>query len=340
LGRCYGPLGHFQDPVFTQSTRPVSPFRHLGWAREAGRADRGTAAPRDPRWVAQGRRPHPIHPGPRPQLEVSRRVVVDAYSQLAAEGYLELRQGARPRVSEAAMPRENTATEPAFRLPSRGSTFGLERRTCRASRTARGCPRCAMRSRRSRMRISSMGIQAASPHRAPRGGYVGRVRGVAAVKELADAIHVARTEGAHGRTFCLGRGFAAKRRGSTVAHTDRPERQQAADRAMRHYRGDVHQLLRRSADRGARREPRSRMDAAASNPGAAYRAPGQRGNDYADRCGEGIGAGVAGRGATREPGAAPQCTRKARREVESRHPENAGTIDDQGSRRAREHRRT
>jgi GntR family transcriptional regulator/MocR family aminotransferase len=34
------------------------------------------------------------------QLEVSRRVVVDAYAQLAAEGYLTLRQGARPRVSE------------------------------------------------------------------------------------------------------------------------------------------------------------------------------------------------------------------------------------------------
>src|SRR4029450_1187658 len=36
------------------------------------------------------------------QLGVSRRVVVDAYAQLAAEGYLVLRQGARPRVSEAA----------------------------------------------------------------------------------------------------------------------------------------------------------------------------------------------------------------------------------------------
>lgn len=36
------------------------------------------------------------------QLGVSRRVVVDAYAQLAAEGYLNLRQGARPRVSDAA----------------------------------------------------------------------------------------------------------------------------------------------------------------------------------------------------------------------------------------------
>ena len=35
------------------------------------------------------------------QLGVSRRVAVDAYEQLAAEGYLALRQGARPRVSES-----------------------------------------------------------------------------------------------------------------------------------------------------------------------------------------------------------------------------------------------
>jgi GntR family transcriptional regulator / MocR family aminotransferase len=36
------------------------------------------------------------------QLGISRRVVVDAYAQLAAEGYLALRQGARPRVAEGA----------------------------------------------------------------------------------------------------------------------------------------------------------------------------------------------------------------------------------------------
>jgi GntR family transcriptional regulator / MocR family aminotransferase len=47
------------------------------------------------------------------QLGVSRRVAVEAYSQLAAEGYLSLRQGARPRVSAAAgaagAPRERQA---------------------------------------------------------------------------------------------------------------------------------------------------------------------------------------------------------------------------------------
>lgn len=44
------------------------------------------------------------------QLGVSRRIAVDAYAQLAAEGYLTLRQGARPRVSESATTAEPAAT--------------------------------------------------------------------------------------------------------------------------------------------------------------------------------------------------------------------------------------
>jgi GntR family transcriptional regulator / MocR family aminotransferase len=44
------------------------------------------------------------------QLGISRRVVVEAYAQLAAEGYLVLRQGARPKVSEAARPREDASS--------------------------------------------------------------------------------------------------------------------------------------------------------------------------------------------------------------------------------------
>jgi GntR family transcriptional regulator / MocR family aminotransferase len=47
------------------------------------------------------------------QLGVSRRVVVDAYAQLAAEGYLLLRQGARPRVSDTAAAGEPVAAEPS-----------------------------------------------------------------------------------------------------------------------------------------------------------------------------------------------------------------------------------
>ena len=51
------------------------------------------------------------------QLGVSRRVVVDAYDQLAAEGYLSLRQGARPRVSGAAAKAKRAASAPAVPPP-------------------------------------------------------------------------------------------------------------------------------------------------------------------------------------------------------------------------------
>ena len=53
------------------------------------------------------------------QLGVSRRVAVDAYSQLAAEGYLVLRQGARPRVSDAAAVAQQAADAPAPEPPAR-----------------------------------------------------------------------------------------------------------------------------------------------------------------------------------------------------------------------------
>ena len=37
------------------------------------------------------------------QLGISRRIVVETYTQLAAEGYLDVRQGARPRIADAAL---------------------------------------------------------------------------------------------------------------------------------------------------------------------------------------------------------------------------------------------
>ena len=61
------------------------------------------------------------------QLGVSRRVIVDAYGQLAAEGYVSLRQGARPRVSaNAASAPAGLADAPrpartALRLPAGGA---------------------------------------------------------------------------------------------------------------------------------------------------------------------------------------------------------------------------
>src|ERR1700728_3770466 len=48
------------------------------------------------------------------QLGVSRRVVVDAYAQLGAGGYLTLRQGARPQVSETAAPTPRAASTAAL----------------------------------------------------------------------------------------------------------------------------------------------------------------------------------------------------------------------------------
>ena len=51
------------------------------------------------------------------QIGVSRRVVVDAYAQLSAEGYLTLRQGARPRVSAAAAGARPAPAAPTRPLP-------------------------------------------------------------------------------------------------------------------------------------------------------------------------------------------------------------------------------
>jgi GntR family transcriptional regulator / MocR family aminotransferase len=53
------------------------------------------------------------------QLGVSRRIAVDAYAQLAAEGYLVLRQGARPHVSDAAPAAAAIASAPAPEPPPR-----------------------------------------------------------------------------------------------------------------------------------------------------------------------------------------------------------------------------
>src|SRR4051794_40855075 len=51
------------------------------------------------------------------QLGVSRRIVVDAYAQLAAEGYLTLRQGARPTVNESFEPVEPATAEVGLAAP-------------------------------------------------------------------------------------------------------------------------------------------------------------------------------------------------------------------------------
>ena len=51
------------------------------------------------------------------ELGVSRPIVVDAYAQLAGEGYLELRPGTRPRVTDCAGPCQPPATRRPDPLP-------------------------------------------------------------------------------------------------------------------------------------------------------------------------------------------------------------------------------
>jgi GntR family transcriptional regulator/MocR family aminotransferase len=114
------------------------------------------------------------------QLGVSRRIVVDAYQQLAAEGYLELRQGARPQIAEtcagaeAPIARRRRLTHPRFDFrPSRPDLPSFPR---------------AMWLRSLRSALSAM-KDAELDYGDPRGsdtlrevmaGYLGRVRGVVA----------------------------------------------------------------------------------------------------------------------------------------------------------------
>jgi GntR family transcriptional regulator/MocR family aminotransferase len=115
------------------------------------------------------------------QLDVSRRVVVDAYGQLAAEGYLALRQGARPRVSDAAVPRERTSSEPIAPAPAPRFDFRP------SAPDVSGFPRTAwLRSVREGLATMTdadfgygdpRGVEAL---RSALAEYLGRVRGVAA----------------------------------------------------------------------------------------------------------------------------------------------------------------
>ena len=106
--------------------------------RHARRADRGAAAAGDPRGRAAGRRAVPSTRDLARQLGVSRRVAVDAYAQLAAEGYLSLRQGARPRVAEGRRGRRGAGAGRSAAAPRRRATT-----SARASRTSSAFPRAA-----------------------------------------------------------------------------------------------------------------------------------------------------------------------------------------------------
>ena len=166
-------------PAMDETSQPIelllSVTRTLPHARGA---DRGSAAARDPEGTLKAGARVPSTRDLARQLDISRRVVVGAYEQLAAEGYLALRQGARPRVSGAALRgdhriRAGPAPQPTFDFHPRAPDVSQFPRTAwlrLAPRGAGGDDQRRPRLRRPR------GVAAA---RRP-GGYLGRVRGVAA----------------------------------------------------------------------------------------------------------------------------------------------------------------
>jgi GntR family transcriptional regulator / MocR family aminotransferase len=113
------------------------------------------------------------------ELGVSRGVVVEAYAQLAAEGYLVARQGAPTRVSEAASPGPGAVPEPAGERPPRFD--------CRTGRPDVALfPRSAWLAslRRALRDAPDARLDYGDPRGAPElraalARYLGRVRGVA-----------------------------------------------------------------------------------------------------------------------------------------------------------------
>jgi GntR family transcriptional regulator/MocR family aminotransferase len=115
------------------------------------------------------------------QLGVSRRVVVNAYAQLDAEGYLVVRQGAQPRVSSNATGSSSATPMPPRPVPA--PRFDLRASVPDLS----GFPRAAWL-RSLREALSSMpdaefdygDLRGVEPLRVALAGYLGRVRGVVA----------------------------------------------------------------------------------------------------------------------------------------------------------------
>ena len=125
------------------------------------------------------------------QLGVSRRVVVDAYAQLAAEGYLRLRQGARPRVSDTAAvgPGAGAAAAPA----APAARFDFRPSVPDVSAFPRAAWLRSLRHALATMTDADLGY--GDPRGAPAlrlalADYLGRVRGV-----VADPEHIVVTNG-------------------------------------------------------------------------------------------------------------------------------------------------
>jgi GntR family transcriptional regulator/MocR family aminotransferase len=118
------------------------------------------------------------------QITVSRRVVVDAYAQLAAEGYLGLRPGARPRVSAAAaLAREPevTGSRPVAR-----ARFDFRPSVPDVSEFPRAAWLRSLRSALATMTDADLGYgdpRGVPALRSALADYLGRVRGVVANPE-------------------------------------------------------------------------------------------------------------------------------------------------------------
>jgi len=115
------------------------------------------------------------------QLGVARRVVVDAYAQLAAEGYLTLRQGARPCVAEGA---QTPATPPVrTNLAAAPPRFDLRPRAPDVSGFPRQQWLRCLRDALQAMSNADLGYgdpRGVEALRTALSEYLGRVRGVAA----------------------------------------------------------------------------------------------------------------------------------------------------------------
>ena len=114
------------------------------------------------------------------QLGVSRRVVVDAYAQLAAEGYLAMRQGARPHVAEGAAALAAPAADEEL-APARPPRFDFRPSVPDVSTFPRAAWLRAVREAMATMADTDLGYGGANGTDELRGAlaeYLGRVRGV------------------------------------------------------------------------------------------------------------------------------------------------------------------
>jgi GntR family transcriptional regulator/MocR family aminotransferase len=118
------------------------------------------------------------------QLGVSRRVVVDAYAQLGAEGYLSLRQGARPRVAEAAAVASGARAE--ARSPAAHTRFDFRPSVPDVSTFPRAAWLRSLRTALATMTDADLGYgdpRGVQVLRSALAEYLGRVRGVVADPE-------------------------------------------------------------------------------------------------------------------------------------------------------------